>query len=185
MHLTIAIALSRYRLAYGLNPQVLFATPPTPGCMLRRVQRCLWTRAPCRSRTNLDPFRYIPQPLAVAFTPAYFPNRKFFNFPSLPQLPFASVPRVVSFNDMRVVPYPNSVVLQTVCDVNRYKVGFPSQNVYNICFLMTEQEFLPWVEDSRVISLQPRCARRRCQRAHGNNSEQIKRRHHRSNLETV
>lgn len=47
----------------------------------------------------------------------------FFSLPSLSKLPFGQVPQLVSFSDIRVVPYPSAVVVETVCDVNRYKVA--------------------------------------------------------------
>jgi hypothetical protein len=47
----------------------------------------------------------------------------FFSLPSLNKLPFGQIPQLVTFSDIRVVPYPCTVVVETVCDVNRYKVA--------------------------------------------------------------
>jgi hypothetical protein len=82
-------------------------------------------RVACRFRTNIDRFRCVfpARACAPSSTGTCLQNRAIFNFPSFPALPFAAAPRVVSFNDMRVVPYPHSIVLQVVCDVARYKVG--------------------------------------------------------------
>lgn len=95
---------------------------------------------------------YFSHPYAVSFSCPT--RRRFFNLPSFPALAFAPPPKLVSFSDTRVVPFPHAVVVEVVSDVNRYKV-LPHSVFCRPCDLRFAQEFLPWVEESRIISTQP------------------------------
>jgi hypothetical protein len=95
---------------------------------------------------------YSSKPSVVSFSCPT--RRRFFNLPSFPALAFAPPPKLVSFSDTRVVPFPHAVVVQVVSDVNRYKV-LPHSVSCRPLDLRLAQEFLPWVEESRVISTPP------------------------------
>jgi hypothetical protein len=95
---------------------------------------------------------FFPHPSVGSFSCPTL--RRFFNLPSFPALAFAPPPKLVSFSDTRVVPFPHAVVVEVISDVNRYKV-LPHSVSCRLFDLRFSQEFLPWVEESRIISTQP------------------------------
>jgi hypothetical protein len=86
--------------------------------MLHPAHRNVFARLAFNSRAVTGYMRVNPhlRASAICFRSA------FFTLPSLPKLPFGPVPQIVSYSDVRVVPYHSTIVVEAVCDVHRYKV---------------------------------------------------------------
>ena len=87
---------------------------------MHSVRRTAVSRLPCKFSAIIFVSSCAAPPSPFRTLSASNPPRSAFF--SLPDFPSAPVPRAVTFRDVRVVPYPSAIVIQTVCDVGRYKV---------------------------------------------------------------